>query len=231
MNDSLDSTQPIDMYFQKVDDCVQYAADGRVAFTPDQILQTAYHAISTSGHYNDSCKEWRKKAPIDKTWQNFKRFFAAEYHDLKEQQKVNTSQSNFHGANAATDISNALDNLALAATTDREIVAQLTHANQQLTTTNALLTEQLSKSIATIAQLAKKLETGTNTPNTNTNNGRQRMSRAEWEANLDPNRYCWSHGYRVQQGHTSANCGGKLPGHQNSATRNDIKGGSTKGKT
>jgi hypothetical protein len=232
MNDSLDSTQPIDMYFQKIDDCVQYAADGQVAFTPDQILQTAYHAISTSGHYNDACKEWRKKTPIEKTWQNFKRFFAAEYHDLKEQQKVNTSQSNFHGANAAIDISNALDNLALAATTDRDIVAQLTKTNQQLTTTNTLLTEQLSKSIATIAQLVKKLEQNNNTsmPKNPTNPGRHRMTRAEWEANLDPNGYCWSHGYRVQKGHSSEHCGGKLQGHQDSATRNDTKGGSTKGK-
>ena len=41
MNDPIDSTQPIDIYFRKIDDCVQYAADGQVAFTPDQILQTS----------------------------------------------------------------------------------------------------------------------------------------------------------------------------------------------
>jgi hypothetical protein len=122
MNDPINSTQPIDIYFQKVDDCVQYAADGQVAFTPDQILQTAYHAVSTSGYYNDACKEWRKKPAQNKTWQEFKRFFAAEYHDLKEQQKVNTLQNNFQGANAAYDITTVLDNLALAATTNRDIV-------------------------------------------------------------------------------------------------------------
>jgi hypothetical protein len=43
------------------------------------------------------------------------------------------SQSNFHGANAAVDISMALDNLANAATTNQEIVIQLTSSNQQTT--------------------------------------------------------------------------------------------------
>jgi hypothetical protein len=85
MNDPINSTQPIDMYFCKIDDCVQYAANGQVAFTSDQILQTAYYAVSTSGYYNDACKEWRKKTPADKTWQTFKCFFAAKYHNLREQ--------------------------------------------------------------------------------------------------------------------------------------------------
>jgi hypothetical protein len=125
INKPLDATQPIDVYFQKIDDCIQYADDGQVAFTTDQILQTTYHAISTSGFYNDACKDWRKKPAVHKTWRNFKRFFAAEYWDLQEQQKVNVSQNNFHGANAAMDLTTALDHLALAATTDGEILTQL----------------------------------------------------------------------------------------------------------
>jgi hypothetical protein len=141
MIEPIDSTQPIDIFFQRIDECVQYAVDGQVGFSAEQILQTAYHAVSTSGYYNDACKEWRKKAPVDKTWTNFKSFFAAEYHDLKEQQKVNTSHNNFHGANSVMDLSTALDNLAMAATTDRDIVALLTKNNQQLTETNKLLNE------------------------------------------------------------------------------------------
>jgi hypothetical protein len=52
-----DTTRPIDMYFQTKDDCVQFATDGQVPFTPNQIVQTAYHAISKSALYNDACKE------------------------------------------------------------------------------------------------------------------------------------------------------------------------------
>jgi hypothetical protein len=51
-----DPTQPIGVYFQTIDDCVQFATDGQVPFTALQIVQTAYHAISKSGLYNDACK-------------------------------------------------------------------------------------------------------------------------------------------------------------------------------
>jgi hypothetical protein len=96
MIEPIDATQPINIFFQRIDRCVQYADDGQVAFTAKQILQMTYHAVSTLGYYNDACKEWRKTAAINKTWLTFKMFFAAKYHDIKEQQKVNTSQNNLH---------------------------------------------------------------------------------------------------------------------------------------
>jgi hypothetical protein len=229
MEEPLDSTEPIDVYFQKIDACVQYAADGRVAFTPDQIIQTGYNAISTSGFYHDACKEWRRKPVGDKTWLNFKRFFASEYHDLKEQQRENTSQSNFHGANAAVDITMALDNLALAATNDRDSVTLLTSANQQLTAAVKSLTEQLKQALATNAVLASQIGQN-NTPNGPTNTGRKPFDRAAWEASLDPNGYCWTHGYKVTSIHTSASCKGKLGGHCDTATRANNMGGSQRGK-
>ena len=38
MNKPIDATQPIDIYFKRIDDTVQYAADGNIAFTTEQIL-------------------------------------------------------------------------------------------------------------------------------------------------------------------------------------------------
>jgi hypothetical protein len=59
----------------------------------------------------------------------FKRFYVAEYHNLKEQQKVN----NFHLANATHNIMDPLEHLAFAAsTTDHDIVTQLTTIIQEL---------------------------------------------------------------------------------------------------
>jgi hypothetical protein len=129
-----------------------------VAFTPDQILQTSYHAISTSGFYKDACKEWRKKPAAEKTWPLFKRFFAAEYHDLKEQKKVNISQNKFHRANATPDITDAFEHLTFAATTDRDIVTQLTTSVQELTAADKQLTEQLHQVLKTNKKLAQKLQ-------------------------------------------------------------------------
>jgi hypothetical protein len=163
-----------------------------------------------------------QKATTKQNMHNFKRLFAAKYHDLKEQRKVNTSQSNFHDANAAVDILHALDNLALAATTDRDIVHQLTQSNQQLTTANKLLTEQLQQALNTNATLLKQLGTKTpaaNTTPTNTHQGRQApFNQAKWESKLDPTGYCWTHGYRVLHGHNSLSCKGKMGGHKDTAT-------------
>ena len=92
------------MYFKRIDDTVQYADDGNVAFTREQILQTTYHSVSSTGFYNEACKEWRRKPEVNKTWVHFKQFFAAKYHDRMEQDKVNTSQNNLHIANSDVDI-------------------------------------------------------------------------------------------------------------------------------
>jgi hypothetical protein len=50
MNEPIATTQPIDIFFQWINDCVQYANVGQVASTGEQILRTAYHAVSTLGH-------------------------------------------------------------------------------------------------------------------------------------------------------------------------------------
>ena len=141
MNEPIDATQPINIYFKIIYNTVQYAADGNVAFTTELILQTAYHAVSTTGYYNDACKEWRQKPENNTTWVHFKQFFAAEYHNQKEQDKVNKAQNSFHSANSAVDITQDLENLAIVSISDRDIVAQLANINQQLTTTNKTFIE------------------------------------------------------------------------------------------
>ena len=61
MNEPIDATQSINIYFKRIDDTVQYAANGNIAFTTEHILQTAYHAVSTTGYYKKACKEWLLK--------------------------------------------------------------------------------------------------------------------------------------------------------------------------
>jgi hypothetical protein len=87
MEAPMDATRPIDIYFQIIDDRIQFATNGQVPFTPTQIVQTAYHAVSKSGIYNDACKEWQRKPVAERTWATFKTFFANEYNELKEQLK------------------------------------------------------------------------------------------------------------------------------------------------
>jgi hypothetical protein len=73
MNEPIDSIQLINIFFQRVDECIQYAVDGQVTFLAEEILQTTYHAVSTSGYYTDACKDcgarklrWIKHGPTSK---------------------------------------------------------------------------------------------------------------------------------------------------------------------
>ena len=248
MNEPIDNTQRIDVFIKRIDDCIQYADDGEVPFMPEQMLQTVYHAVSTSSHYNHACKIWRKEPSAAKTWALFKSYFAEEYHDLKEQQRLNMSQTNFHRANSVLYISSALDNLAMVVTTDQDIMAQLIQSNKQLVEMNTILTAQLksvmetnnnlikkpgnNNDIASRALLLKKVSyADALTPKSKPYHSCAPSKHAKGVASLDPHGYCWSHGYRVQVGHNSKDCcKGKLRGHQDDATRADTKGGATKGK-
>ena len=122
--------------------------------------------------------------------------------------KVNTAQNNFHSTNFAVDITQALDNLAMAEISDRDIAAQITKINQQLTTTNNNLSEQLHTVLATNAALLAKLNAAP-TANTATGpttmaplaatSGRRPWDKAAWIASLNPNGYFWTHGYHNSQ--------------------------------
>ena len=150
---------------------------------------------------------------------------------MKEQQRVNHSGSNFHSANAAVDIGQALDNLTLAATVDRDIVVRLTNTNASLVETITSLTKQLRLAQAKNSALDKKIRQhkplvpgASNPPKDSI------FDWAAWEASLDPTGYCWTHGYRVQRGHSSVNCKGKLGSQRDDVNRGNTMGGSIKGR-
>ena len=228
MNEPLDPSIPIDMYFKRLDDCMQYAADADMPFSERQILQTAYHAMHASGLYTDACSKWRKRNENTKTWIAFKTTFASEYHDLKEQQHFNASSMGYHTANAVTaqvpppmQLTEALDQLALATTSDREVLTQLTLANAELTKTNKKLVEQMAEVVQAIKNLA----------DADTKREEARVAKVkEYNMKFDPNGYCWSHGYKVIPTHTSATCTDKKAGHKDAATRANPMGGSQKNK-
>ena len=81
---------------------------------------------------------------------------------------MNTKKNNFHCANSAVNITQALDNLARAAISDRDIVTQLTKINEQLTTTNTNLSAQLQTDLETNTALVAKLNAAPTASNTAT---------------------------------------------------------------
>ena len=57
MDKTIDPLKPIERYFKRIDDSVQFATDAETAYIPEQILQAGYYAISSSKLYTNACKE------------------------------------------------------------------------------------------------------------------------------------------------------------------------------
>jgi hypothetical protein len=124
---------------------------------------------------------------------------------------------------ATTDVMDALagslNNLALAATSNKTALQQLTAANLALTTTVATLTVANKKLTKTVAQFNLPPNLRGGYAGRGGEGAQRNVPRAIW------GKYCWTHGYKALD--TSATClaANRLPGHNASATVADTKGG------
>ena len=112
----------------------------------------------------------------------------------------------------------ALENLAIVITADRQAVGTLS-------TTNAILTIELCAATTLITKLQCQLTlyTEASLPPPATPTPRARRP-------IDPKGYCWYHGYCVRTVQNGRTCNNILPGHQKDLTRNNPMSGSTKAK-
>ena len=205
MNQPCDSSRPIEVLFDQIEDAIDYAAAGNAAFTTQQIVNTACNLACDTGVFADECKAWRKKEHANQTWAEFQRLFTEAHQDLQESRA--TSRSSGH-ANFATQESPALEaltQLANAATADRTAMATLTAQVQHLQEENSKLQAKL------VTALEKLAASGRPTPSGRTPRG----STFEF--------YCWTCG--PNSTHKGINCRNKREGHQDSATAENMMEG------
>eukprot|EP00957_Ditylum_brightwellii_P101456 7731924-Ditylum_brightwellii.AAC.1 len=86
-NKPMDISQPIDAYFARIDDCLQNASDGKTPYTAKQIITSVLHAVQKTGWFKVGIWAWRAKDPGNQTWEDFKKDFAREYDEIKEEQE------------------------------------------------------------------------------------------------------------------------------------------------
>jgi hypothetical protein len=105
----------------------------------------------------------------------------------------------------------ALANLATATVADLGVVATLTEAN-------ARLVKQLKDNSNELRELKALIKT-------------ERVEkRGQHSFNPSPKKYCWTHGYKVGNTHTSLSCNLPKQGHKREATRANNMGGSQANK-
>eukprot|EP00957_Ditylum_brightwellii_P146843 11178541-Ditylum_brightwellii.AAC.2 len=101
------------------------------------------------GVYKEACKEWCKKPDSDKTWPNFKRYFAAAYADNLEETATTSMGYGTDTAQQQGSLMEVLEHLTNAALSDRAVLTNLTQANPTLT-------KQLEKGQKKIEAMKKK---------------------------------------------------------------------------
>jgi hypothetical protein len=220
-------------YINMLEEAQRKLARANLPMSDDQLLAIASTAILASDHYPRPTDAWEALPRIHRTWTAWKAHYREAHLARKRQllatQHATTQHSSAHATAAIADdsadltmakLDTYLDNLALAATSDRTTLQQLLDANTSLTANVTALTTSLTSLTAAYTTLASNKPTPVPL-------GTQHPKRTSL---LDPNGYCWTHGYRVKIGHTSATCNTRAEGHQVTATRRNPMGGSTDNK-
>ena len=116
-----------------------------------------------------------------------------------EDNKFTNRDAGFHSSNAIQEIRGALKHLVMAAGTNRYIVTKLTEAVYQLTKSNTSLMTKLRDDMRLNLDMDKKLDikaTQVQDPEVKILSDKAKR-KAAFERNLDPDGYCWTHGFRV----------------------------------
>ena len=186
-------------------------------------------SVLQSGDYKKETNKWEGRDAHKKTWTKWKQAYLAAYaRGINRQRAEATDEPFTRAANnimspATAGVMDALagllDNLALPATSDKTAVQHLTAANLALTTSVSTLTAANKKLIDTVARFNLPPNLRCRGGGQGSNGTRRPTSMAVW------GNYCWSHGYKVS--HNSKTCGltGRKPGHDESATVANTKGG------
>ena len=219
-------------YINMLEEAQRKLARANLPMSDDQLLAIASTAVLASEHFPRPTDEWEAQPRHLKTWAAWKLHYRAA-HIARKRQMLAASRSG-GTANAVTPDDEAispdtfarldgyLDNLAAAATTERTTLSQLIENNTTLTASITSLTA----SVASLTAAYTLLSTGNTAAASTRPSNRARTS----NRGLANKGYCWTHGYRVKEGHDSKTCKHKEEGHQDGATRANIMGGSTANK-
>jgi hypothetical protein len=199
-----DPQQPVESHFKQTQDCADYSeAEGVLIGHPQQI-NVGYANIFATGHFMSACRRWNGKTNVEKTWAQFKTHFAAAHRQHTQIQGESAAMSGYHAVDADVGKTEEqmteatigdLANLTTATALDLGVVATHTEANARL----AKQLKDNSNELRELKALLKKERT---------------ERRGQHSFNPFPNNYCWTHGYKVSNTHTSL------------ATRADNMGGS-----
>ena len=213
-----DPKQPVDIVYNAVEDLHDLSHSADSIYTQQQLMNMAYNIFLKTGIFKSAIREWNKKSSAQKTWVSLKVHFRQAQQELKETNGLTTQQTAFDHANLVQQVVEGVQ-AALRPTDEEneladeymENVANMTTNQQELIPT---LLQQMQQMQAIISTMQEKMEKQ-QAPARKDRRMTQRRNTSQ---------YCWSHG---ACSHDSKDCRQKKDGHQDDATFENKKGGST----
>jgi len=138
MKTAYDVSEPIEFFFNRIQDCVDLADARNALYFEQQIVNTMFNLLEQSGLYEMACDRWRAQGNAYKNFQNLQQDFMAAYELLLQKTSTNQGQANniITGTmkEETVDQETALDRLAAATEADCVSISNLTTANSALIT-------------------------------------------------------------------------------------------------
>ena len=234
------TNEPLQIMIERFEEAQIFANDGQLPITDAQLINSGIVALKNTGVLDRFIDIWNDKPRNDRsTWLQFKAHFqprVLEYQKgrrgtgvpqfgLQAAVSYTYSQPHLITPNTSQDSNDGLmqaNHAAMAnmAATQTELLKQLADMQEKFATMAAQAQQATQQQRATTPVRRGGRSSGTAATGSNADN----------PGNKDPNGYCWTHGYRVAYGHSSATCRHQATDHKTTATRADTQGGSQAGK-
>jgi hypothetical protein len=157
MKEQWNPATPVIYPFSKIiQDGVDKAGAGNAPYKVNQVLPIAFNHVFLTGVMQSACEHWTSLPPMNKMWANFQDMFTSAYETYES---LTAQFGGYHGANNVqskesekfyNETADEFTNLAMTATTDKELIYTLAN-------TNSTLTGQLAAKDKAVAALQAQL--------------------------------------------------------------------------
>jgi hypothetical protein len=116
MRRTWDPHQPVETLFKQIQDCADYSEAGGVLIGHPEQINVGYAKTFATGHFIKACRRWNEKPTAEKTWAQFKSYFAAAHRQHKQMQGESAASAGYHSANAGvTQTDDQMENATIGA--------------------------------------------------------------------------------------------------------------------
>ena len=224
-NEPINTSRTLAVYIRKQELFQEMAEYAHVPITEATMVTIYTKHVLTTGVMDDEWRVWMRLPNDQQTWVRWKTMWIGAY--LGKRELVGLTGIAYNGmSNQAQEMEMvikmvvALETLANSAVQINDTVERLVISKVSLSASLAARDTEISRLLTVITNLSTGGGSGVGCSG-GTNNVKTTIT--PW----DPTGYCWTHGYKIHVGHSSATCNKRNYRHDAhlTAKQGDIKGG------